>query len=134
MPPLSKKIKWIPKFFWPNFLKFWSKLNGFEISGLAFPLFMVVIEDYNLKWELNKKRKYKKLINHESIHIYQQLETFIIGFFILYTTEYLIKLIVYRNHQIAYKAISFEKEAFSNESNLRYLEERKLFSWIRYIF
>lgn len=34
---------------------------------------------------------------------------------------------------MAYKKISFEKEAYINDINLDYLRERKLFSFIKYL-
>ena len=33
----------------------------------------------------------------------------------------------------AYRNISFEREAYSNEKDLSYLDNRKWFAWIRYI-
>ena len=51
------------------------------------------------------------LVNHERIHLRQQLELLIIPFFILYVLEFLIRLIQYRTWSIAYRNISFEREA-----------------------
>jgi len=68
------------------------------------------------------------LINHEKIHIQQQKELLWIGFFIWYLLEYFFKLIYYRNSYIAYRNISFEKEAYANEYDLDYLKKRKSFS------
>lgn len=64
-------------------------------------------------------------INHERIHTAQMKEWLFIGFYLLYITEYLINLIKYKNTKIAYKNISFEKEAYTNQSNLQYLTIRK---------
>ena len=75
----------------------------------------------------------KKLINHEKIHLKQQVELLWVFFFIWYFTEYIIGLISYKNHYLAYKNISFEKEAYINEGNLQYLKTRKLFSFYKYI-
>lgn len=51
------------------------------------------------------------LINHENIHLKQQLELLIIPYFIIY----FINLIKYRNHFEVYINIIFEKEAYKNE-------------------
>lgn len=78
-----------------------------------------------------REKGYKQdaiIINHEKIHLRQQLELLILPFYIIYLTEYLWGLIKYMNHDIAYRAISFEKEAYTNEQNLDYLEQRKLWS------
>ncbi|HXH99233.1 MAG TPA: hypothetical protein VNI52_03115 [Sphingobacteriaceae bacterium] len=83
---------------------------------------------------LVKKKKYsvhEVLLNHERIHLYQQLELLIVPFYTLYFINYLVNLVRYRNHHKAYFNIIFEKEAFKHESNLDYLSERKLFGWIR---
>jgi hypothetical protein len=73
------------------------------------------------------------LLNHESIHIRQQKELLWILFFIWYFIEYMIRLIYYRNSYLAYKNISFEKEAYHYEHDLDYLKTRKRFAFIRYL-
>lgn len=77
-------------------------------------------------------KKDRQIINHELIHLRQQLELLIIPFFILYLLDYLINLIRYRNHDRAYRNIVFEREAYSNDSDYMYLKKRKFFSWIKY--
>lgn len=71
-------------------------------------------------------------LNHERIHIRQQAELLIVFFFMLYATEYVIKLIKYRSRYDAYKNISFEREAYSNEKDLDYLKSRSLWKFIKY--
>lgn len=73
------------------------------------------------------------LINHENIHLKQQLELFIAPFFIWYLIEYIIRLIQYRSHFEAYRNISFEREAYTNHADLNYLSQRKLWSFMNYI-
>ena len=77
-------------------------------------------------------KKDKKIINHELIHLRQQIELLIIPFFILYLLHYLLNLLRYRNHDQAYRNIVFEREAYSNDSNLMYLKTRRFSSWIKY--
>lgn len=70
------------------------------------------------------------LLNHEKIHIRQQLELLVLPFYLLYAGNYLINLFRYRNHNKAYRNIIFEKEAYSHESNLSYLGKRRLFAFL----
>ena len=73
------------------------------------------------------------LINHEKIHLKQQLEVAILPFFVIYFFEYLVRLIQYRNRRDAYHNISFEREAYANEGNLEYLKQRKFWSFLKYL-
>jgi len=70
------------------------------------------------------------LINHESIHIKQQLELLVIGFYVWYLVDYLYKFIKYDDGAQAYYNIIFEKEAYDNEEDLEYLSKRKLWSFL----
>lgn len=73
---------------------------------------------------IRKNRKNDKvLLNHEKIHIRQQLELLIIPFYIWYILEWMIK---------GYWNISFEREAYDNEKNLDYLKQRKFFNFTNY--
>ena len=73
------------------------------------------------------------LINHEKIHLRQQLELLIIPFFILYSFEFLIRLIKYRNWNLAYRNISYEREAYKNEKDLEFLKSRPFWNFINFI-
>lgn len=75
----------------------------------------------------------KTILNHEKIHLRQQLELLWILFFIWYGIEFIIRLIHYKNSQKAYFEISFEREAYANEKDLNYIKNRKLFSFIHYL-
>lgn len=75
----------------------------------------------------------KVLVNHEKIHIRQQLELLILPFFIWYFLEYLIRLCQYKNRSEAYRNISFEREAYGNERNLDYLSGRKIWHFFKYL-
>ena len=72
-------------------------------------------------------------INHERIHTAQMKELLFIPFYIFYILEWLIRLLQYRNSFTAYRNISFEREAYANESNPDYLSKRKPYSFLRYI-
>jgi hypothetical protein len=72
------------------------------------------------------------LINHEKIHLRQQLELLILPFYILYMGHYFYNLVKYRNHHIAYMHICFEREAYAQEEDLNYLPTRKMWAFWRY--
>lgn len=73
------------------------------------------------------------LINHEKIHLAQQRELLLLVFYIFYSLEYICRIFQYRfNTDMAYRNISFEREAYQNQFNLNYLNKRKLFSFIKY--
>ena len=74
------------------------------------------------------------LINHEKIHLRQQLELLIFLFYFLYLLEFVFRLIQYRNWYTAYKNISFERESYINQTDTNYLKNRKLWSFINYIY
>jgi hypothetical protein len=74
-----------------------------------------------------------RLIRHEYIHIWQQIELFIVPFYVLYLLNYLWNRIKGQQHEQAYYNICFEKEAFLNDHNENYLRERQLWSFRKYI-
>ena len=73
------------------------------------------------------------VINHEAIHSKQMAEMLWIPFYIWYGIEWFIKLFIYGNAKEAYRNISFEREAYQNEYNLDYLNERKSYAWLKLI-
>ena len=84
-----------------------------------------------VKYSLDKKNLV--FVNHERIHLRQQLELLIIPFFVLYFLEFFLRLIQYRNVDLAYRNISFEREAYANEKDLDYLKNRFLWRFIKFI-
>lgn len=73
-------------------------------------------------------------VNHEKIHLRQQLELLVLPFFIWYFIEYLFRLIQYKNADLAYRNISFEREAYTNEKDLEYLKSRPFLRFSKYLF
>lgn len=69
-------------------------------------------------------------INHEEIHTAQIKEMLYIVYYIWYIIEWLIKLFKYNN---AYRNISFEREAYTNEKDFNYLSNRKHYAWFKMI-
>lgn len=77
------------------------------------------------------KSGYDALINHEKIHIKQQKECLVISFYIIYLLNWIINIFIHGKK--AYTNISFEREAYQNDDNQKYLQSRKPFSWLKYI-
>jgi hypothetical protein len=95
--------------------RFFELIMGQGIRALAFYPFIImprttIIDD--------------ELINHEKIHLRQQLEMLVIPFYVWYL------IALYRK---GYMGISFEKEAYANEKNLQYLKKRSIFAFRKYL-
>lgn len=70
------------------------------------------------------------VLNHERIHTAQMKEMFYVFFYLWYVAEWVIRLFMKGN---AYRNISFEREAYYNQSYILYLQERRHFSWLSYL-
>ncbi len=69
---------------------------------------------------------------HETIHFQQQLETLVIGFYIIYLWDYLKARLVKRlPGPEAYRSLRAEREAYENQDNKDYLNTRKRYRWLR---
>ena len=116
-----------------------KKMNGFVkfitfgfAAGITLAPFGIYFNERI--WDLDRESDYwKRITNHESIHWKQQMEMLIISFYLWYFLEWLIKLIL-PPYTSAYKALSFEREAYTNDNNLEYLKSRKHYSWINRVF
>lgn len=69
--------------------------------------------------------------NHEAIHTAQMKEMLYIFFYLWYIIEWVIRL--FKRKGNAYHQISFEQEAYNNQSYIKYLHERRHFSWLEYL-
>ena len=74
----------------------------------------------------------REMMNHERIHLRQQIELLVLIFYFIYVSEYLLGRLKGQTHYNAYRNISFEQEAYKNEHNLTYLKNRKCFSFYKY--
>ncbi len=105
------------------FKGFVVRISFLWVSGMAlFPF--VLVKNRHPHWIL---------LNHERIHLRQQLEMGFILFYVWYLVEYLFHLIRFRNHCRAYRAISFEREAYCYESVPTYLYNRCFWAFLHYI-
>lgn len=64
-------------------------------------------------------------LNHEEIHTAQMKELGYVLFYLIYVVEWLVRLFKPGN---AYRNISFEKEAYTNQYDIAYLSKRKHFA------
>lgn len=71
-------------------------------------------------------------VNHERIHLRQQIELLILPFFVWYGLEFIVRLMILRNVDLAYRSISFEREAYENEKDLSYLKERSFWNFFKF--
>jgi hypothetical protein len=99
------------------------KMVSIFINVYAITLFPFIV---------SREKLDEKTLNHESIHFRQQIELFIIFFYILYIFDWIKGLIKYRSASSAYYRIRFEQEAYQNENNKFYLLTRKRNSWKRF--
>lgn len=65
----------------------------------------------------------EELINHERIHLRQQIELLVIPFYIWYLIEF---------YKKGYYNCRFEKEAYQNQHDFEYLKNRKWLSFLIY--
>lgn len=97
------------------------------------------------------------VLNHETIHLRQQLEVLIASAVILaalilifgwswwwmltslfvyyagYGIDYAIRYVAYGSPHEAYRNIAVEQEAYLNERDMTYLNQRKPFVWVKYL-
>ena len=100
--------------------KWLSKFAPITIGAIA--LFPFVFS----RQKISEKTK-----THETIHFQQQLEMFVIGFYIIYLWDYFKARLMGLKGEEAYYLIRAEREAYLNEEFPEYLLERKRWEWLR---
>jgi hypothetical protein len=100
-----------------------SKLAPIEINAIT--LFCFVFS----RGEISEKTK-----RHETIHFQQYLETFVIGFLLIYLYDFLYAAIIKKRGftRDSYLAIRFEQEAWECDDYFNYLDCRRRFAWLDY--
>lgn len=78
-------------------------------------------------------KKDRTLLNHERIHLRQQLELLLVIFYLWYGIEFLVRWYQYKNRKLAYRQISFEREAYANEHRPDYIEQRQAWQFMDYV-
>lgn len=97
-----------------------TKINGITLFPFIF-----------LKKKEDKTNKV--LINHEKIHLRQQMEMFVVFFYLWYVIEYYYWYFKLKDVFLAYRYVSFEREAYAMEDDFNYLENKKLWSFWKYL-
>ena len=113
-----------PLFFENSKIPVWlSKLAPIEINAIT--LFCFVFSRETISEETKR---------HETIHFQQYLETFVVGFLLIYFFDYLYSAIIKKKgfSRDSYLAIRFEQEAWTQDKDVDYLKNRKRFSWLNY--
>jgi hypothetical protein len=108
--------RWVTFFTWIG-----AKIRGESFSAVTIYPFVFV----------RKGRVTSRRVNHESIHIRQQGELWVIPFYILYFSYWAYHRI-FSPKENAYRLIPFEREAYENDENLAYLYTRRPHSWLAY--
>ena len=93
-------------------------------TGLTFFPFVI------LKYKTSKNDLVT--INHEKIHIRQQLELLVLPFYIWYFIDFGFKYLKYKDAKTAYRNIIFEREAYANENEFNYLKSRSFWRFLKY--
>lgn len=74
------------------------------------------------------------LLNHERIHLRQQLEMGIVLFYVWYVLEFLVRWMgCGLRWSRAYRSISMEREAYRHQNDLTYLTDRRAWAWWKYV-
>jgi len=121
----------IPKIIYSE--KILNRLSWFmKIGGITLWPWIILRERYRDNSYYVKKAG--RIINHESIHIKQQQEMLVIPFYLWYGLEWFLKIFRYGSATKAYRKISFEQEAYTNELDKTYLQNRKRYAWLKFIF
>jgi len=116
-----KKLK--PIFYENSRVPIWlSKIAPINVWANSFAIWVWC------KGEMSEKTK-----RHETIHFQQQLELGFVLHWILYALSWIAGYIKYGNGKDAYYNSWFEKEAYDNDQDEDYLENRPRYAWIKYI-
>lgn len=99
-------------------------LKMLKVNGIAlFPFIFL---------RKNEDKKNKVLINHEKIHLRQQIELLVVFFYVWYVVEYYYWFFKKKDPFQAYRSISFEREAYDKECELDYLKHRRFWNFMKY--
>ncbi len=101
---------------------------GNDAQGIGFFPFLIIRQNLKLP------HKRQELINHEKIHLVQQIELLIVGAFLLHLLEYLYARFIKKlSKRDSYYFPATEQEAHRNAMNQHYLTQRKIYAVLHYI-
>ena len=124
---LEKIRQWISKrqpWFFENSVlpKILSKIAPIEVFAFSFGPFVFCREKLPIRTK-----------QHEVIHYHQQLEMLFVFQWVLYLYYTVAARFKGLSGKEAYYANPFEVEAYENDTNVLYLEERPLWAWRQYL-
>ena len=100
-------------------IQFADKFFHFNIEALVF--FPFIIYEVDEPSECARRR--------QKIHLMQQLETFVIFYYIIYWLDYIYAYYHYRDFELSHMKVRFEQEAIRNT----YMKhDKKLWGWFGY--
>ena len=101
-------------------------LSGFQpwVAGITIWPFI---------FSIHKMKGNRVHLNHERIHLKQEIECLLILYPIIYFGHYAYNRVFKRmDHMTAYDHICFEGEAYLNDNNMNYLVARTPYAWKNY--
>ncbi len=79
----------------------------------------------------NSPRLTDRDMRHEMVHIWQQLTLLVVFFYLLYFIFWLVGLLRFRSHNLAYRNIPFERSAYRLEVGTNVHWSTQAFDWLR---
>ncbi len=71
---------------------------------------------------------------HEYIHTLQQREMLYVFFYLWYAVEWLLRLAYCRDGYKSYANLAFEREAYANQYNPHYPQQRRPYAWLHHLW
>ena len=102
-----------------------KRLLSGRFKGISLWPFVILQSDHLKKDDF--------FINHEKIHLRQQLELLVLFFYVWYAIEFFLRYLNCRDGMLAYRNISFEREAYRRENDLRYLKKRSFWAFLKFM-
>ena len=102
-----------------------KRLLSGRFKGISLWPFVILQSDQLKKDEF--------FLNHEKIHLRQQLELLVLFFYVWYAIEFFIRYLDCRDGMLAYRNISFEREAYRRENDIGYLKKRPFWAFLKFI-
>lgn len=111
---------WRPIFIENSKVPIWlSKVAPIEIGAITMGFIVFSREEMD-----------DRLKRHETIHFQQFLETLFLGFIIIYLWDYFVNWTSGMSGKEAYYNLRAEKEAYGNDTDEHYLDQRKRYRWL----
>lgn len=105
------------------FAGFWS----INLMGIVFVRRQVEDE------EQISRQEWVTLLRHEKIHTRQMWELLIVGFYVWYVLEWLVRRAMCGDARRAYFNICFEREAYAQQNHRQYLRRRRPYAFVCYL-